>query len=128
MALHPGDRVTLTLNPTIRLSRFDSIRPFVSIQREMGPDPAADLAALEAEVHAQFVRALAREIHVLDEVTDALGEGGSLADLAAWCQKEMGNGIATHPTRQVHEAGAAEGAEARRAPVRRPVAKAKPRP
>lgn len=121
MALRPGDRITLTLNPTIRLSRFDSIKPFVSIQREMGDDPAADLADLEAEIHRQFTRALAREIHVLNEVMDALGPEGTVESLASWCQKEMLNGIAAKPARRVTSARR-EAAEGRQGPRGTPAA------
>jgi hypothetical protein len=130
MALKPGDRVTLTLNPTIWLTRFVSIKPFVSVSREIGDDPVADLADLEAEVQVQFKRALAREIEVLDDTTTALGESNSLDDLASWCQKELGNGVSARPSREVRsgDSGASEDGQAAvpSRPVRRPVARAKP--
>ncbi len=109
MSLRTGDRITLTLNPTIRLSRFDSVKPFVSIQRVMGDDPAADLADLEADVQTQFHRAVLREIGVLDGAAEALGENGTLNDLAEWCEKELGDGISAQATQEVSTPKARKG-------------------
>jgi len=125
MALQPGDRVTLTLSPTIQLSRFISLKPFVSIQRVMSDDPEADLAALEATIREQYKRAVVREVEMMSATTEAVGKDADLDTLVEWCEQETADVTAEQAVEEEGEDEARPPHKAGKALKRKPRRRAK---
>lgn len=72
--LKPGDRVTLSLNPTIPCGDYSSVKPMVSITRELGNDPERDVLEMRGILKELYPEQLKIEIMAL------IGVGGLIAD------------------------------------------------
>lgn len=75
MPIQPGDKVTLSINPTVQLAEFHYVKPHASITRECGDDPEATLDEMQQDLHGMICRAMAAELGVLQDLYDALEEG-----------------------------------------------------
>lgn len=95
MGVKSGDVVTVSVGPTINLSNYESLKPHASITRELGEDPEADLASMQAVLAAVFHHTLLTEVGLMTGARDAL-DRDYLSGLAQHCAEELGvNGIET---------------------------------
>lgn len=103
MPIKPGDRVTVSLNPSIKLADFMMLKPFASITREVQCD--ADVAELHVDV-VRLVHAAARnELHLVVNAINSLSNSFDTEALDAYLAQEI-----THARPQAHtEAGAPSG-------------------
>lgn len=90
MTIQPGDRVSLSLSPIISLSTYINLKPHASVSRDVpeGADPVAFIEQLTADVREVCYNALAADLDVMNELSQALAEG---ADLATILKEKIGH-------------------------------------
>jgi hypothetical protein len=90
MPLRKGDSVSVSVNPTIRFTQYDSFKTMVTVRRELNEQPKEDLADLLSCVRALYFKALHREISLWKGCNSALGEVQDVDALVALVKKEAG--------------------------------------
>jgi len=84
-----GDEITIGHSPTIFLSKYQSVKPTVSITRTLGDDPEADVTELVEDVKRQVHRAVLDQLGMLGEYYQVLEDGDEDA-LAEYCLEHSG--------------------------------------
>jgi len=107
--LRPGDVISLSIHPSIELSKYTFLKPSATITRkvEATDDPAIIIAEIEADLRKSVARAALVELGVLSDFTDALTNGG-VEGLVEYLNKELSN----EPARCTVEARSQARAEA----------------
>jgi hypothetical protein len=87
MPLKPGDRVTLSCNPTIKLGDYMSAKPFASVSRELSYDVTGDMQQLQDDLRSALFKALRVELEATNEIYEALGADPDMDNLLNYCRK-----------------------------------------
>lgn len=87
MPIKPGDRVTVSFNPTIKLADYTMLKPFASLTRDVQND--ADVAELHCDA-IQLLHTVARnELRMLVNANNALGAGCDTEALDSYLAQEI---------------------------------------
>jgi hypothetical protein len=103
--LKPGDRITVSLNPTIRIAEYNSIHPFVSIGRDVGENPQQDVEEVTQAVQDLLHLAIKKEVEVWVGVVSALGTDINTDAVIQHCEQEAAH---ARPETQVQPAATRE--------------------
>lgn len=124
--LRKGDRLTITRSTTLWLTRFDSLKPSVTLSREIGDDPQADQDEMELICYVELRRAMLTEIRNRNKFEKLTGEENEIGPVVKHCKRvvQAGYGGAAGFTakasgRRDSETSGAKGRERRRSVKRR---------
>lgn len=73
MSLRKGDRVSISINPVVALSRFVNCKAHATLTRELGDDPEADLEQMGRDIVGVYREALLAELGQLSELQEVVG-------------------------------------------------------
>ena len=79
-----GDRVSLSISPSLKLGDGVYLKPHVSISRELGDDPVNEMAVLRRELVREYFKAAITELTAVDALVSALADcrdAGEMADV-----------------------------------------------
>lgn len=101
MTIKSGDRVSVSISPTISLAQYVNLKSHATVSRDVpeGVDPKAFLDKLTEDVREVCYNALATELGVMNELTAIIQSGD---DLTEYLKQKVNN---EHP-RQVIETAA----------------------
>ncbi len=94
MPVKPGDRVTVSMNPTLTVARYVNLKPFVSLTRDIPTDAnEADAAYAVADLHATVkelvCKAALAELDVVTNSMNALGSDFNSDALETYLRREI---------------------------------------
>lgn len=110
--LKPGDRLTIHRHATVWLTQYDSLKPSVTLTREVGDDPAADRAEMERVCYVELRRALLDEVRTRRQFKKLMGDEMKLTPLLKHCEEVVSGGYTRAKEGAIE--GVAEGQVARR--------------
>lgn len=87
-----GQRVTLSANPTIQLTRYEFVKPMASVTFEIGDDPVKSLEQGEAALRQAVFRSILLDLNIRNELAEFLGDEDTevrTEDLAAYLLKKV---------------------------------------
>jgi len=89
MPLRTGDSVSVSVNPTVRFTQYDSFKTMVTVRRELGERPEEDLKDLVDTIGDVYFRALRREIELYTGCVQGLGAHSSIEELLSYCRSQI---------------------------------------
>ena len=92
MSVKQGDRVSLSLGPTINVGDYSSVKPMVTVTREIGDDPEQDLQEMRDSLKTLYQHQLKLEVMALMGTGSLLTSCESLDDVAAAILEGINNG------------------------------------
>lgn len=97
MGLRKGDRLSISRTATIWLSQYDSLKPHVTLTRELGDDPDADRVEMERICYVEVHRALLDEIRSRYRAAKVMGDEKKLTPLLKRAEKVIRAGYDNAP-------------------------------
>lgn len=97
MGLRKGDRLTISRGATIWLTQYDSLKPHVSLTRELGDDPEADKADMERICYVELRRAVLDEMRSRRKAEKLMGDEMKLTPLLKHCEEVIRGGYEAAP-------------------------------
>jgi hypothetical protein len=92
-----GQKVTLSANPTIQLSKFEFLKPMASITFEVGDDPEQDLRGATEGLRTAIYTAMLTDLGVRNELAEILGSDAdapvSLETLTEFLMRKVGDHV-----------------------------------
>jgi hypothetical protein len=89
MPLRKGDVISLTLNPVIRFTQYDSFKTMVTIRRTLTDDVEGDVTDAIATLRQLYFRALKREVSIYCGITREFAVEDHPKKLLKICRKEL---------------------------------------
>lgn len=83
----PGQRVTLSANPTIQLAEYQYLKPMASVTFEIGDDPEQDIAEGRAALRRALYESIRTDLGLRNEIQNYIADNEelSLDALAEFC-------------------------------------------
>lgn len=97
MGLRKGDRLTISRGATIWLTQYDSLKPHVTLTRELGDDPEADRAEMERICYVELRRSILQEVRARRKSEKIMGDEVKLTPLLQHCEKVIERGYDRAP-------------------------------
>jgi hypothetical protein len=92
MAFREGDTLALRAQCVVKLSQYESLKPWASLTRVLGEDPEADAEDMRRTLYVELRRAVLMEIEDRDAAQALVGERGQLTALIKHCEKVIEEG------------------------------------
>lgn len=86
--------MTVHRHATVWLTQYDSLKPSVTLTREVGADPAADRAEMERVCYVELRRALLDEVRTRRRFEKLMGDEMKLTPLLKHCEEVVRGGYA----------------------------------
>jgi len=87
-----GQRVTLSANPTIKLTKYEFLKPMASVTFAIGDDPEESVAQGERALRQAIFRSMVLDLDIRNELAEFLGDEDNDVDtesLAAFLLKKV---------------------------------------
>lgn len=86
-----GDTVSLSIHPSVQVSRFFFVKASATVTRVVGDDPAEDLLAMKKDLRKLYLEAVSVEIELVNELSDAMDSEDPLAALQDYVARKTAN-------------------------------------
>lgn len=97
MGLRKGDRLTISRGAVIHLTQYDSLKPYVSLTRELSDDPEADRSEMERICYVELRRAVLAELRSRRKAEKLMGDEMKLTPLLKHCEEVIQRGYDEAP-------------------------------
>lgn len=87
MTLRRGDTVSLSVRPTVALTRYQHLKAAASITRTLGDNPEQDVQEMRVELRRLYFAAVADDLTLAGELTQLVREDGQTDAIAAYALK-----------------------------------------
>lgn len=92
MGLRAGDTLTLTRRAVVHLSRYDALKPSVTLTRQLQDPVESDRREMEQILYVELCRAVLHEVRVRDEAAAKMGEELRITPLLKHCEEVVDGG------------------------------------
>lgn len=87
MPLRPGDTVSMSLRPPVKLAEYTYLKTGATLTRVLGDDPEADLRDMKTLLPRLYAEAVGVDLDLFSALTEII-ESGSMDDLRAWITEQ----------------------------------------
>lgn len=87
MPLRPGDTVSMSLRPPVKLAEYTYLKTGATLTRVLGDDPEGDLRDMKALLPRLYAEAVGVDLDLFSALTEII-ESGSMDDLRAWITEQ----------------------------------------
>lgn len=83
--LRPGDVVTLSVRPPVRVTQYQFLKAGASITRTLGDKPLDDIREMRAALPRLYAEAVGQDLNIFMGLEEILAdEGADIGDLRSW--------------------------------------------
>lgn len=83
--LRPGDVVTLSVRPPVRITQYQFLKAGASITRTLGDNPLEDIREMRAALPRLYAEAVGQDLGIFMQLEEILAdENAEVSDLKSW--------------------------------------------